>query len=264
MATATKTKKSADDRVQQLLVERARERQEFQRQLAEAKAAAAKPTEPEPPKALKPLEIPDEADYETFAEYKKAMVEYYDKLSDAKIEQHAAKMAERQKQTEREQYEAEVQAGWESRFNDAFERHPQQVEFEKHVAQAAEVFAQSPGIAEYIMTDEYGPQMAEVLGQDLKRAHALIKISSPVKLAQALADLKYEVRTGNAQKKVPTKADPELPVTPKLASKASAPPPQLSTAAKAPADEVQAALESGDVRKYMDLMNARELKAKRG
>lgn len=269
-SAAAKPKLSEGGRVQQLLVERARERQESARQLQEARAelerykAGAKPTEsPKPqPQALDVAE-PQRSDYTLLEDYEQAWREYPKKVVAAELAKaKAADQAERQR-TERDQYEAEVMAGWEERFETAIEAHSNPKQFEEHVAQAAQVFHEAPGITEYIMTDaEDGLRMAEILGQDLRRAHALLKITRPIKLAQALAELKIEARGGqtrsvNAPAPVPTLPAPPKPV--------STPPPtrELSTAASSEANVDDHMVNTKDFAGYRERHIAKELANRR-
>lgn len=236
-----KPKKPAEDRVQQLLVDRARERQEAQRLREENAALKAGTKAPEPVKAAEPVgrpKFPVRGDYEHLDDYEKAMVDYAEALTDYKIDEKSKADQERSQKEQRDQYEAEVMAGWEERFETAFDAHPNSKEFEVHVSQAAEVFRNSPGIAEYIMTNEYGPQIAELLGKDLKRAHGLLKITNSTKLADALADLKYEARAGRPQSSpaIPAPSAAALPAKPKPHVETSPPPRELSTASTGSAD----------------------------
>lgn len=234
---AAKPKLSEGGRVQQLLVERARERQESARQLQEARQelerfkAGTKPNEsPKPQQQAPDVAEPQRSDYTLLEDYEQAWREYPKKVVAAELAKaKAADQAERQR-TERDQYEAVVMAGWEERFEAAFDAHPTSKEFEQHVSQAAEVFRQAPGIAEYIMKNQFGPQIAEILGKDLRRAHALLKITNSTDLADALADLKLEARGGQTWSATTPAPVPTLPAPPKPIS---TPPPtrELSTSA---------------------------------
>lgn len=268
-----KPKSNADDRVQQVLRERYRERSEaqakeaaLQARIRELEAAPkAQPQQAAPKPVTDELAMPDESDYETLGDYRKALAKYYDELSDRKIEAHEKRRTDRQAAEARQQYEAEVMTGWETRLADTFGE--DQGELNAVVA-AGEAVHTNPTISEFIMTDDLGPQIAAYLGRNLRKAQDLMRITSPGKLIAALADLKNEVRAGSSAS---PKVEPKPVLMPsKQVSQAPAPPSQLSTSATAPHDEVLAAIESfsggnanaaGD---YIARMNARELKARRG
>lgn len=264
---ATKAENQA--RYKELLTERAQARTEATQRTQEAAQLRAKLAEyegkakPEPPAPdpAKPA-FPKRSDFDNLDAYEQAMVEYSEALTDYKIGKAREGDKAQRESEQRAAENAEVLAGWESRASTAIETAQDPVEFEGAVAKAAEVLTDYPGIARYIMKNPLGPQMAAHLGRDPKALRTLVRISDAADLVEALGDLRNEVRAETSK----PAGEPELTLPVKVTpiSKAAAPPTQLSTAKSAPADEVQAAIESGNVAKYMALMNDRDLKQKRG
>jgi hypothetical protein len=269
-AAATKAENQA--RYKELLAGRAQERAERTKAQAEAAQLRQKIAEIEGQSKVQPVKAapetsnlpqePRRGDYETLEEYEQAWREHPAKVVQALLAAERAAERERTESEKRAAENADILSGWESRTADAIEAAEDPKAYETAIAEAAEVIQNHPGIARYIMKNAYGPQMAAKLGQDPKALRALTRIIDPVDLADALADLKNEVRTASPKPAAPV-AQP-IPIRQTTPSKASPPPAQLSTANSAPADEAMAALESGDVGKYMAIMNARDLKAKRG
>lgn len=103
-------------------------------------------------------------------------------------------------------------------------------------------------IAQEIMTSEVAPALLRHLSEHPDEFAALRALDSPLAISRAM---------GRLEARLDTSQTPNKPVV-KTTTSAPTPPKTLGTKSAEPVDDVQAALASGDVRRYILAMNRKE------
>lgn len=275
----------ADKRNKQLsdqIRERANQKKTLEAEVAElekrkavlADSAAAKPAteakkEPE-------LVLPDINDFETTADYKKAMGEYLEKrekalraetnqaIKDA-LKQDREARAEQAEKDKREAENTKVRDSWKKQIAASNQRHKDYAD----VALADDI----PGLMEgdidsimdsFILRKAYGSEVLYELGLDHDHAAEIRDMDNydkVIALGRLHDKIEASLKTPPAKKEEDKTEDKEdkPPV-----SRAPKPPMDVSGTKKAPDDEALAALEADDFRAYARTENSRELALKGG
>lgn len=242
--------KTADDRVQELLRDRAKER--LRAETAEAKLKALetpKPGEPktDPPPAAQtkpdadpePVE-PKEKDFGTYEEYQAADRKYLRELARWEGRQETRRLdTERTAQAEK----STVEKNWNERVTAARAKHADFETIAKEIP-----FNQTA--AAFILDSEVGPEILYHLGSNRELAER-IKGLTPIQTARELTKIESTLQT-------PAPAATPAP-GPKRVPSAPAPPSEVGNRPAGGADEAEEALAAGDFARYSRIMNSQEI-----
>jgi len=226
--------------IQDLLNQRRKLREEISqaappKQQPESHPEAKAPERPKRPKS---------DDFEDWADYEKALEEYEEKLTDWKISQRieAEKKAyqEQLQQQAINQRNAAVRKNWETRLAESKKRH---ADFDEVVRSVD--LPLNPIMDGYLLESELGPELVYELCNKVSEAQRIAQLPG----FQCVSELsKLEASISEALKTPP----------PKKITEAKPPPTELSGTNRAADDEADAALEAGDFRRYMEIMNKRD------
>jgi hypothetical protein len=192
-----------------------------------------------------------DGDYSKFeaaaAKYEEDFDKYMEDLSDYK----AAKRIEAERQAYQQRREAEtiqehnakIKSSWETRQSETIKRHP---DFEQAVKEAS--LPLNPIMDGFIIESEVGPEIVYHLAKNPAEGERIAKLG-PFATARELSRIEMQL----SESLKPTGANAT-----KITA-AKPPPTMLGGTNRAPDDEAQAAVASGEFRRYMKVMNAREL-----
>ena len=244
--TAETRKAQLHNEIQELLEQR--------RQLREEVARAALPApKPEPQPGATTQERPKRPKFADFdgdwEKYEESLAEYEDKLTDYKvatrIDTERQKLQQEIQQRQEQAAQTELQNRWDSGIEKVKEKYS---DYDAVIDSAGNVPLTGP-MAQYMLYSEFGPEIGYYLAKNQGEALRITKLQ-PFQVLTELA--KIEVSLGL---QLQASGTPK----PKRVSASNAPPTTLTGVNKAPEDEAQAALESGDFMRYREVMNAREL-----
>lgn len=258
----TEYKAKTEQRFQQLLEERRRDRAELEQLRAQITNGSqqngngvTRTSPPEPAQSgdtPKP-QRPEESDYSEkgWEAYQQAVDQYYEDLADWKADQrfkaHQATNAQRAEQMAREYHTRQYTGKLEQIEAETAKRYRDYDEVTL-VAQEAIRAAQSRAIFDYL-GDVTNPNIAEVLyhlGKHPEKVSEISKLPYP-KACLELARFEESI------------SSPPVPPVNK-STKAPPPPPTITAGKTAATDEAAAALADGDYARYERVMNAREKK----
>ncbi len=235
-AEIAELKRAKAERIQKLLDERRQLRQE------QAKTPEPQPgPKPERPKRPKYQDYEDKPD-----QYEEALDKYEEELADYKAQQRIE--AERQKAAQEQrrqiafQRNAEVRKAWETRLTATKQRH----EDFQQVVNSVDL-PLNPIMDGFLLESEVGPEMVYHLCSNVADAERIAKLQ-PFACARELTRL--EAQISDALK---------TPAKPTILTAAKPPGTQLSGMNRAPEDEAEAAIDAGDVERYMRVMNQRDI-----
>lgn len=228
------------ERIQQLLDERRALQQEL------TKPADKKP-EPAPGTELaadRPKR-PKMNEFEDLQTYEKALEEYEEKFADWKVQQRieAEKKAyqEQVRKQTIEQRNAQIRNNWETRLVEAKKRYG---DFDEVVRSVD--LPLNPFMDGYLLDSEKGPELVYALCKNPAEAERISKLG-PFACARELA--KFESSFAASLQPPPKKT----------ISETKPPPTELPGTNRQSEDEAKAALEAGDVERYMRIMNQRDV-----
>lgn len=255
---AAKPKKNADTRVNELLADRAAERQRAERaerelqELRTKSAPDAKPAAPSPaptvdefPKYADWLETHPGQDYEV----------YLDARSDYRDGQREQKASERRALDDMfRQAHARVAevAKVDPTFSKSISEDVANLKTAEEITLRGEVPTPLNVLASHVMSSEVTPTLMRFFSEHPEEMKRLVSIPKPWDFIREFG--KLEGRLSSA----PAKAAPE----PKTQTDAPPPGTTLGSRPGVPGDPVLSAIRAGDAKAYRDAMNARELAAK--
>ena len=245
-ANAEVRKKQLAAEIQDLLEQRRKLREEVSKP-AEAARAESQPAAKPPDRPKRPKLEQFEGD-NAYEKYEDALDKYEEDLADWKVGQRieAEKQAHARTQQQQTiaQRNAEVKKNWETRLADTKARHPDYMEVVKNGD-----IPLNPIMDGYLLDSEIGPEVVYHLSQHPEEAERIAKLS-PFATARELA--KLETQIGDSLKK-------QTPARPKIVTAAKKPPAELSGRNLGAEDEIQAAIETDDVGRYLAAANAAEV-----
>lgn len=212
-----------------------------------AESAPAKPGEQQAQAQARPKR-PDLANFDTVEEFNTAIEKYDEDLEKWHLGQVDAKFAERDKAAkaeEQKQAQAKKDQAWHEQIGEARKR----IKDFDAVIENGELRT-SQEIGALITQSELGADILYYLSQSENAELAQqFAIMTPLEAAMAIGRIEATLQKPK-----------ELTPAPKKITTASKPPTEVGGKNTAPEDEVEAAVASGDVDRYMRVMNAREIR----
>lgn len=266
-APGEKRKGQLANEIQQLLKQRAELRQENERIAAErARTTSAAPAEPAEPAGLTK---PEPEDFEKWEEYETAKDVYYERMAEAKAT--AAVEADRQALSAQAQQATlaaqnrKIESDWSKRTKEFIASHPEAKDFNPAVATLANsgLVPENSPLDRWILESPRGHILAWHFSQNpdeiLRLGELDPSIYQPWGAISPISSRELVTLENSFESKTPA----TVPVQ-KEHTAAPKPPVVVSARAAAPADEVEAAIQSGNQGAYMEAMNRRELAARKG
>ena len=268
-AKAEQRKKQLAAQIQEQLAERKRldtEIADRQRKIAELNKAPAAPARPATPASELPKK-PKQDDFPTWDEYEAAKDKYFEDLlaiktsdltkNQAQIVKDAIQADRKERETAEQQAQIQetnkqLENSWKKRLAATAKRHPEDFKEAAFVQFPNGTF--TPAMDEFLLESDHGAEILYRLGKDYleggDEAERIGKLN-PYRAAVALGEIEKQI----AEELKPPVTKPVLP-------RATKPPTDLGGKNAAPEDEADAALQSGDFKKYSRIMNEREAKSR--
>jgi hypothetical protein len=240
-AEIAEMKRQKAERIQALL----NERRQLKEELSKSAETPKSESQPEPKAATERPKRPKFDDFDgDYDKYEQALDQYEEKLADwkfaARLETERQKFIKDQQKQAIEKHNATVRQTWDKGVAESKSHHD---DFDEVVRSLDLPLNQL--MDQYLLNSEQGPEMLYRLCKDPKEAERISKLPGFACL-DALAEMKLKI------------SEESKGSLPKTLTSAKPPGTQLSGVNRGAEDEAEAALETGDTERYMEIMNRRD------